>query len=105
MVKRNQDAAASIYGDPMWRWRRVFRPLSLWERVRVREKEQPPGLRIDGRFIGRQSRKINKHKVKCMYLGSEGEGWIADCNIFVDTVEGLNYSPAILWKYCGAHVL
>jgi hypothetical protein len=32
MVKRNQDAAASIYGDPMWRWRRVFRPLSLWER-------------------------------------------------------------------------
>jgi len=35
-----------------------------------------------------------------MHLGSEGEGCVTKCDIFVDTVERLNYSPASSSECC-----
>jgi hypothetical protein len=82
-------------------------PLLAEVRARISSRNRPRrlGLRVDEGCKGRQSRIVSKIKEKFRYLGGESEGYSTDCNIFVDTIYGLIYSPAIPREYCGAHVL
>jgi hypothetical protein len=72
-------------------------PLLAEVRARISSRNRPRrlGLRVDEGCKGRQSRIVSKIKEKFRYLGGESEGYSTDCNIFVDTIYGLIYSPAI----------